>query len=153
MGKSKNLRHSDLAGRRKREKKRPQYHKVQDWLQLLHHFRPWAHVIAVRVLLIHISSYRPEGTIYHTQDNQMQHISARLRTPLQNASLSLACFFLQELKERYRNWLHLLYTQWEIPLLQGNLWLGICAHLALQGILFCKHSLPCHFILNLSECS
>lgn len=81
-----------------KEKEKGLFHKVRGWLQLLYHFRPWAHVTAVRALLIHISSYRPQGAIYHTQHNQMQHVSAKPLTPLQNASLTPACFFLQGLK-------------------------------------------------------
>lgn len=74
------------------------FHEVRGWLQLHHHFRPWAHVISVRALLTRISSNRPQGAIYHTQDNQMQHFSARTLTPLQNASPTPACFFLPRLK-------------------------------------------------------
>lgn len=29
------------------------FHKVQGWLQIHHHFGPWAHVRAVTALLIH----------------------------------------------------------------------------------------------------
>lgn len=69
------------------------FHEVRGWLQLHHHFRPWAHVISVRALLTHISSNRPQGAIYHTQDNQMQHFSARTLTPpkcLPNPSVFLS---------------------------------------------------------------